>query len=297
MTEPQINAAPEAANTVSIADMSLAEYRAHREAPAAAPEAKETAPSSDGSTEPEESAAPDNAEDTPEHEEGDGKPEEKSAAKKKGGWQRKIDKAEREIEALKAQLAGKPAVDAPKAPETNAPKADATPAFAKPEPQLADFDSVPAYTKAMLEWDRARIAAEAEQQKILSDWNSRQAEAQKAHEDYQDVLQSASDVMLTPAHQRLFLESEAGAELAYQLAKDPKELQKFAALDPLKAARYFGKLEAALDAPKPETRTVSNAPKPIKPVGARAHTNAAPPDLSRLSIAEYRRMRESGRIR
>jgi hypothetical protein len=302
MTEPQINAAPEAAPPVSIADMSLADYRAQRERPAAAPVAHETSePSAEGSTEPEESAAQEHADDTPEHE-SEEKAEEK-ATRRKGGWQRKIDKAEREIEALKAQLAGKPAETATKAPETNA-----APQFDKAKPRIADFDSLEAFTEALSDWKSderdfkraqadAQAKAHAEQQQILSDWNSRKTEAQEKHSDYDEVLESASDVKLTPAHQRLFLESEAGAELAYQLAKDPSELKKFAEMDALRAARYFGKLEASFDTtPKQETKTVSNAPKPIRPVGARANTNAAPPDLAKISLADYRRLRESGRI-
>ena len=85
--------------------------------------------------------------------------------------------------------------------------------------------------------------------------------------------------------------------MAYQLAGNRTELKLFAAMEPLAAARYFGKLEAAhLDkSPKPETK-ISNAPKPIRTVGARA-TTAATFDLASASLADYRRARESGRLR
>lgn len=288
---------------ISIADMSLAEYRAQREAPAAAPPVTEKAEeSAEGSPEPEESAAADtDTADDPQEHEGEEKPEgSEKSAKKRGGWQRKIEKAEREIESLKAQLAAKTASDAPKAAE---PPPAAGSQFEPAKPRMDDFDSIEDFTEALTDWKLSKKEFERniaeQQQRILRDWNSRQEAAQKTHADYEQVLNAASEVMLPAAHQRLFLESEAGAELAYQLAKDPAELQKFAAMDPLKAARYFGKLEAFHSSEAPDTATprTSHAPRPIRPVGARSAGSAAPPDLAKLSLSDYRALRETGRLR
>jgi len=280
--------------------MSLAEYRSSRES-AVARKAEETAekPSSDGSPEPDESAAPDTADDTTEHDEE--KSEETKSKPKKGGFQRKIEQKDREIADLRKQLAERSAAPASET-KTEAAPAPA-PAYDKPKPKMDDFDSIEEFTEALTDWKaderewKGKLAAQ--QQAVLRDWTARKEAAQQAHADYDDVLEAAANVMLPPAHQRLFLESEQGAELAYQLARDPKELQKFAAMDPLQAARYFGKLEAqysSSDTPEAETRT-SKAPKPIRPVGARSSGSAAPADLSKLSLADYRRLRESGKLR
>jgi hypothetical protein len=92
-------------------------------------------------------------------------------------------------------------------------------------------------------------------------------------------MQEASDIQISPAHQRLFLESEHGAAIAYDLAKDHAELKKFAAMPPLAAARYFGKLEAAVgDAPAQTKKpTATRAPRPPATVGSRGAVRSADP--------------------
>jgi hypothetical protein len=300
MTDLQ-TAAPEAAMPVSLADMSLAEYRAQREG-AATPKADETAPpSSDGSHEPEESAAPDNADDTTEQDDEETRPSEEKKPARKGGFQRKLEAKEREIADLRKQLAERSAAPASEPQREAAP--NQAPVYEKHKPKMDEFDSIEEFTESLTDWkaderEWKRNIAE-QQQKIVNDWNSRKEAAQKTHADYEDVLNAASQVMLPAAHQRLFLESEAGAELAYQLAKDPAELQKFAAMDPLKAARHFGRLEAAYSSEAPDTATprTSHAPRPIRPVGARSAGSAAPPDLAKLSLSDYRALRETGRLR
>jgi hypothetical protein len=307
----------------SLADMSLAEYRAQREKSAATPEEKQPATgepnkpaagSNAGESAAEEGAAEETTEQSGEAA-GDEKP------KKKGGFQRKIEAKDREIEELKRQLAermsARSSADAKTQPESAAPaaegkKQDAQPApelpkFDKPKPKLEDFDSIEAFTDALTDWkaderdwkrtqadEQAKARTEAE--KVLDSWNQRKAEAQERHADYDEVLDSVSDVKLSPAHQRIFLESEHGPELAYALAQDRDQLEKFAGMSPLKAATHLGKLEASLkieNAPKPETK-VSNAPRPVRPVGARA---TGTPDVTRMGLADYRAAREAGKIR
>lgn len=301
----QSTTAPESVET-PLAEQSLAEYRAQRDK-AAAPKASDTAQKSTaGVTAGENDAEEDAADDTQEQGE---KP---AAEKKKGGFQRKIEKLTEDNRKLSEQLAARVAAQPESKPKdkpaevVEIPKA---PAFVAPKPRLEDFDSLETFTDALTDWkaderdfkrDQAKAAAtaQAEQKKILDGWNSRQAESRKAHSDYDEVLESVNDIALTPEHQRIFLESDHGAEIAYQIASDPAELKKFAAMQPLAAARYFGKLEAAFseeDSPETETK-VSKAPKPIRPVGARASTSGTP-DLAKLSLTDYRRLREAGKLR
>jgi hypothetical protein len=228
-------------------------------------------------------------------------PAKRKPLRKKGGYQRKLEQREREIADLKKQLAERSAAPASEAKQESTPPAS-TFDQTKPKPKMDEFDSIEEFTEALTDWKADerdfKRNIEAQQKQVLDAWNARRQAAQEAHADYEKVLSAASDVMLSPAHQRLFLESEAGAELAYQLAKDPSELKQFAAMDPLKAARLFGKLEAQFSSDSSdttETRT-SKAPKPIRPIGGR-NAGSSLPDLSKVSLGDYRRLRESGRLR
>jgi hypothetical protein len=299
----------------SLADMSLAEYRAQREKSAATPEEKQPAtgePNKPAAVQPVEnrrdgeSAAEEGAADETTEQSGEAAGDEKP--KKKGGFQRKIEAKDREIEELKRQLAEKSAAPAAESKKQDAQPAPELPKFDKPKPKLEDFDSIEAFTDALTDWKaderdwkRTQAEQQAKQQQeantILDRWNQRKTEVQKQHADYDEVLEEVSDVKLTPAHQRIFLESEHGPELAYQLAQDREALESFAQLSPLKAAAYLGKLEASLtveNAPEPETK-VSNAPRPIKPVGS--SRTSGTPDVSKMSLADWRKARESGKIR
>jgi len=289
----------------SLSDMSLADYRASRvstetaepEKPAAAePEkqAKAETPASPGV----EDAAEEKAEETTEQ----------PKPAKKGGFQKTIERQKREIEELKAKLAGDPAAQKPDAKAEPAPE---LPTYEKAKPRIEDFESIEQFAEALTDWkldkkdfereqSERQAKARTEASEAVKLWNQRKAEAQKQHSDYDEVLAEADDVRLSPAHQRLFLESEHGPELAYALASDREALEKFAAMHPLAAARWLGKLEASLepkaeDAPKPETK-VSSAPKPVRSVGGRAGGSASL-DLSKLSLADYRRARDAGKVR
>lgn len=310
---------PVSAPPVLTDGMSLADYRAQRDGtPAAAPPAEPKEPKEEkapavGASEALGENESDEGDDSTSSEQPDGTPADPKRPAKKGGWQRKLEKAEREIEDLKQKLAGTPAAtpaattpkEAPVAPAPATPAAAQAANFEKPEPQLEDFDSMGAYTKALLSWDRERVAfetaetdkqnlAKAEREKVIAAWNGRVEATKKEHADYDAVMQQAKGIDLTPAHHALFLESEQGAQIAYDLASNPDELKKFAAMNPLQAAKYFGRLELnySEQAPKTETR-VSSAPRPVRPVGVRS---VGTPDVSKMTTAEYRAAREAGRI-
>lgn len=263
-------------------------------------------------TQAESAAASEAGEETQEHEqpeetdgsEGDKKPEEKPA--KKGGFQKRIDKLTRELAETRRQLeanaSAKPAAAEAK-PAEQAP-AQAADDFAKPKPKLEDFPSLEDYTEAVSDWKldqrehskaqaAAKERAEKEAKELTESWQTRKADAQARHEDFDEVLEAVSDVKIPPALQRAILESEHGPEIAYTLAQDRKELARIAALSPLAAAREVGKLEAQLiaeSAPKPKTKT-SAAPAPIKPVGSTKST-ATSKDPGEMSYREYRAWRD-----
>jgi hypothetical protein len=297
---------------VSLADMSLADYRASRDAaPAVETEApKEPAPAERenvGESAAEREGA---ADDSPETESEEDKSEQQP--KKKGGWQRKIERQERQIEELRAQLAERSSAGtASEQQETAQPETvGQSPQFDKPKPKLEDFDSLEQFTEALTDWkldkqtfEREAAAAQAkiqdETRQIVDKWNERKAEFLKEHADFDEAMADVEDITLPPAQQRLILESEHGPELAYTLAQDREALARFAAMHPIAAAREIGKLEAQLassDTPVAKEPKVSNAPRPIKPVASRTAAHAGTPDIGKMSLADYRRAREAGRI-
>jgi hypothetical protein len=301
--------------TETLSDLSLAAYRATRETPAEATPAKvEDKTPASGAQGAGETETEGEVESTEQASANDGPASQEKQSQKKGGFQRKIDKQTREIEDLKRQLAERSAAQpqGDKGEKTEGAAAPAQPsqpqlpAYEKPKPKLEDFDSIETFTDALTDWkadkrdfDNAQKAeqsrAQADAQKVLDGWNSRTADAKKSHADYNEVLSSVDDVELSPAHQRIFLESEHGPELAYQLAQDRESLEKFAGMNPLAAARFLGKLEASLSSEAaPDENTVSKAPRPVRPVGARA--SAGKFNVADASLADYRKARESGRI-
>ncbi len=295
----------------SLADLSLAEYRATRNGSTAKQ-------SSTGSTEAGTQAETPKAEESQDvpagseelgetAEESDTEENSQEQPKRKGGWQRKIERAEREIETLKAQLAAKPAVTEPNKAETK-PVAAELPKFDEStKPRLEGFGSLEEFSEALTDWklsqrdfnlaqDQVKAKAQTEYETAIARWNQRQADAKQEHSDYDDVLASVNDVKLTPAHQKILVDSDLGAELAYQLAQDPKELKKFASLEPLAAARFLGKLEAGFETPSEPITKTSNAPRPIRPIGGRS-ASIGTFNVATASLGDYRRARETGRLK
>jgi hypothetical protein len=205
--------------------------------------------------------------------------------KRKGGFQKRIDRLtreKRELESRVAELEGRgtdtPAPAAAAATETGT-EAPATKATDKPTPE--EYDSYEEFTEALTEWKleqreqtRARTeqarAAEQQQKAVVASWNERAEAAREAFPDYDEVLEEANDVPIPPAMQQALLESEHGPELAYKLAQDRAELERIVKLSPVSAARELGRLEATLAtgkpaAPKPKPQ-VTRAPKPVTPI-------------------------------
>lgn len=226
--------------------------------------------------------------------------------KKKGGFQRRIDKlnaakadAEREREYWKQQaLKG--------ASETNKedPKVESKPANdGRPIPD--DFETHADYVDALTDWKmdqrESKKAQEQEKSKLLSEHET----LVKSHQerlksftdktaDFEEVLENL-DGLHSPVAERIILESESGPELLYELAKNPEEAKRICSLSPLAAARELGKIEARLTSKaspeKQETKKITKAPKPIEPVGGSKGSVAKSIDDPDLSQAEYEKLR------
>ena len=231
--------------------------------------------------------------------------------RRKGGFQRKIEALERErererwyaqkqIEELQSMLAAqrRPAGETPQP----APSPSARPTL----DQFQDYDQ---YVEAVADWKTEQKIAERErelarqarewhaqeqQRQLMGGWQQRISEFRSKAEDFDDALAAVEHIEIPPEIQRALIEYDNGPQLAYALAKEPKELQRIARIEsPRAALRELGKFEAKLSAqaetPK-RAAPVSRAPEPIKPVGQGAATSTK--SVDEMSYQEYKAYRE-----
>lgn len=224
--------------------------------------------------------------------------------KRKGGFQKRIDRLTREkaeldgrLRALEERLAEKPAAETPGAKETKPAQVTAD---REPEFEDAEFQDKPdpygEWMKSWNRWDRRQEAAKVAEAQRKTEEEKQKTEAAKTYEirkrqrdlevesfrakpdhaDWDDRMAAVEDVELTPHLDWLLFQS--GPELAYHLAGDRAELERIVGLGPLEAARELGKIEARLaspETPAPDKKSpapapaarVTSAPKPITPVG------------------------------
>lgn len=189
---------------------------------------------------------------------------------------RKAREAERDAEYWRSRVI-QPEARQEQAPE---PQGDG-----KPDPtQYAEGVYDAAYIEDLTDWKAERAvervmstkSASEKAQTVEEAWKSRVAEAAKATPDLIEALNG--DWACTPEMAATIKESELGAEVAYQLAKDPAEARRIAGLTPLAQARELGRIEARLERPKtPPAKTTTDAPEPTPKLrGAGGQYKVAP---------------------
>lgn len=233
-------------------------------------------------------------------EELEAKPNQEQKPKKKGGFQKRIDKLntrvsqaeqEREYwrqEALRAKETSKP-VDTIQKPDLST------------KPQKDKYATVEEYDDAMFDWKyeqrRIKERAEENKSKVLTEYQTKSLEhkariekLEADHDDWDDVKDNLKKAPVSVALEQLVLDAgELSAEIVYELAKNPKLLNDICKMPYGQAAKAIGKIEARLekaaDSPvKKETKTA--APKPPTPV--RTKGSAAPKGYkSTMSQKEY----------
>lgn len=217
--------------------------------------------------------------------------EEEAPAEKKraGGWQRKIERLERELEAARLRE-----IQALRTSQSQ------TPGQAPTGGDLAKADPVAQareFFRSVAREEREAAEAQARQQSIVAKFVERTQAARARYADFDDVVSMVDIPTESPLGQAL-LTSEQAPDIMYRLATSPAELARINALPPLEAAREIGRLEAKLSSstaapskPKPANRP----PAPPTRTGGSA-SSLSSEDLDKLSFAEYkRRMRSSGR--
>jgi len=80
------------------------------------------------------------------------------------------------------------------------------------------------------------------------------------------------------------------------LAKDKAEFDRINSLNPIAAAKEFGKIESKISAnsseeKKPEPKKITKAPQPIVPVGSKGGSASKSIDDPNISQKEYERLR------
>ena len=238
------------------------------------------------------------AEDTKEGDE----EEAKAPQKKKGGFQKRIDKLTAKNAELERRLNELAAKD-PQKPAEQVEKQEA----ASGEPQEGDYETHAKYIRAIVKWENAehekQKAEESRKKSVQDEHQSRVSkfgqefnEFAKVHSDARDVINEAfEENPMSIAVQELLLDSENGQELSYELAKNLEEWTRINSLPPMAAARELGKFEASLSKPEPKTnpKKLTKAPEPITPVGGkgRVTTEKSIYDATdEMSQAEFERL-------
>lgn len=168
-------------------------------------------------------------------------------------------------------------------------------------PREEDFEDFQEFQIAkVIHAERRRLsgeqeAAATEEQKqaqaahdaaVKAQWNARVEEAKAEFADFEAVAYRP-DMQVSPAMVEVIRSSEKGPALAYHLGSNLPEAARIAALPPTQAAYELGRIEAALSAPKPRTKT--KAPPPVRPV--RTSGAALEKSPAEMSNEEYRRWR------
>ena len=229
--------------------------------------------------------------------------------KKKGGYHRKIEARDRKIAQLEAenralkatpqaqQDAGGNKQEKPQQQNGRPVKPDAS-TFSNYDDYLAAQDK---YTEDLTDWkinqkesekseNQKREAAQNDYKKQTDSFFSKVTELSKNKDtsDMNDVVEELKEYSFSAGLDNLIIYSEFGPQVAYELGKNRKELDRINALDSRSQAREIGRIEARIEAriPKPKTtKTVSSAPAPISTVKGKG--TIAKKSINDMSDEEY----------
>lgn len=215
------------------------------------------------------------------------------AKRHKGGFQKRIDELTRRVaEERREKERLLSLVETTVRPTQR--EAEPAPSTAQ-EPKREAFDDYEAYLDARAEWkaemrlsarmqeieaNRQQEAARTQRESLVSEWDRKM---QRAAERNPEINPDMPVPRMPASMAQAIVESDVGPEIVFHLSHNPAEAARIAALSPLSQARELGKLEVQLAA-KPPVKA-SNAPEPIKPVGARS--SGSDPLSDKLSMDQW----------
>lgn len=243
----------------------------------------DTEQESKAAEEPEATDSSDEDTDSKDADEDSSEEEQKQKPKKKGGFQKRIERISKQLSAKEQELAywkEQALKQGKQEPETKAPKASDQ---AQGKPKAEDFESHADYIEALTDWkveqkaqklqqEQEAMRAKESQNSKLKEFQAKVEEFKKTVDDFDDVIAEVYDVQISLGLQEAIRESDLSAQLLYELAKQPDELMRINSLSPFKQAIEVGKLEAKLQEKKAEKKQEikeTKAPPPLKPVTAK----------------------------
>lgn len=138
-----------------------------------------------------------------------------------------------------------------------------------------------------VETDFTVVSSEGDQsfQDAIADFT---AEGAEKYNDFADKVIN-SPLPFTALMVETLMDSDLGADTAYYMAQNPKEVSRIAELPPVAQARAIFELEAKVkDSQKPPQ---SKAPAPVKPVRGGSSASQSKP-VSEMSMSEYAAYRQ-----
>ena len=150
------------------------------------------------------------------------------------------------------------------------------------EPIETDFEDYSAYLKAVGRHEaRQAIREEREAAKREAEakaYEERFSKAREKHEDFEEALESAEDIIVPPAAQQAMLDSDDPGEIAYYLATHHEEAGKLTGMTPVQQVKEIGRIEARISSagqppveqkPTPKPKPTAQAlPAPLRPVSS-----------------------------
>jgi hypothetical protein len=305
--QQQQTVTPAAQPVVDLDSISHDDYRALREARKPVEAAVTPKPSAGSSEEEETKTDADSETANTEDQE-----HEQQQPKKKGGFQKRIDKLTREKAELEARLAGQ----TPAAKPAEVAKPEPVKAAETGKPESRNFETYEGYVEALTDWKleqkdvaKAKAAADVEAAKTAKSnadkWNEQLKDARSRYDDFDEI--ALADVPISEAVHNAIVTTEHGADLAYFLGQNPAERERINKLAPVAATLALGRIMASIEAeasasddatdetPVDKKPKVSAAPPPIRPLGSKSAT--AGKRIDDMTSDEFRKARESGKIR
>ena len=167
-------------------------------------------------------------------------------------------------------------------------KAAQQPAADPAAPRLEQFDDIEKYAAARADYEKGKALKDyqAKQQgethkqqiaRLSESWESKAEAASEKYDDWEDVV--GDKIKPTTPTLMALMEADNGPDVAYFLAKNPKEIARIEKLPVLSQILEVGRISAKLAAEPPKPKTPSRAPAPITPLtGASPVASDVPSD-------------------